>query len=102
MGQIVRDHALVLGTEKVQPTELRKFLERWGGISFLHTSLLLHEPRSPVDNTELSEDCLHNHYYRKLDGVDNQWLSTCGSVVLPINSPAVTHKIATSHTGKSL
>ncbi len=24
------------------------------------------------------------------------------AVVLPINSPAVTHKIATSHTGKSL
>src|SRR5215211_712990 len=53
VGQIVGDHALVLGTEKMQSAELRELLQRWGGRSLLHTSLLLHEPRFPVDDTEL-------------------------------------------------
>src|SRR6266446_543233 len=64
--QIVCDHAWVLGTEKVQPTELREFLECRGGIAFLHTSLLLHKPRSPVEDRELRADCLHNYYSAKL------------------------------------
>ena len=39
--------------------ELREFLEHWGGLSFLPPSLLLHKPRSPVEERELSTDCLH-------------------------------------------
>jgi hypothetical protein len=42
--QIVGDHTLRLGTENMQPTELRELLESWGGLSFLHTSLLLSTP----------------------------------------------------------
>jgi hypothetical protein len=41
VGEIIRHQALVLGTEKSQAAELREFLESWGGLSFLHTSLLL-------------------------------------------------------------
>ena len=29
-------------------------------ILLIHTSLLFHTPRSPVEDTELSTDCLHN------------------------------------------
>jgi hypothetical protein len=41
MGEIICHQALVLGTEKGQAAELREFLESWGGLAFLHTSLLL-------------------------------------------------------------
>src|SRR6266516_1216143 len=65
MGQIVSNQAVIRRTEHRQPLELREFLQRGGGLSFLHTSLLLQTPRSPVEDRELSTDCLHNHYYRK-------------------------------------
>jgi hypothetical protein len=61
MSPIVGHQALVPGTEDGQPAQLWEFLERWGGLSTRHPSLLLHEPRSPVDHTELRLDCLHNH-----------------------------------------
>src|SRR2546426_8217542 len=47
---------------KGQLTELREFLACWGDIMLPHTSLLCHTPRSPVEDEELSTNCLHNHY----------------------------------------
>src|SRR3989442_9724147 len=47
IDQIVLSKLLVLRTHKVQQTELREFLECWGGSALLHTSLLLHTPRGP-------------------------------------------------------
>src|SRR5712691_5398893 len=67
IGQIVCEYALVLRTKKGQPTELREFLECWDGRMLLHISLLFHKPRSPVEDTELSTDCLHNHHSAKLN-----------------------------------
>ena len=32
MGEIVRDQALVLGTQKREPTELREGVDHWGGL----------------------------------------------------------------------
>jgi hypothetical protein len=32
MGEIVRDQALVVGTKKVQPTQLRECVAHWGGL----------------------------------------------------------------------
>jgi hypothetical protein len=61
IGQIVSDHALVLRTKKGQLPELRELLEYWGDTMLLHTSLLFHTPRSPVEDKELSTDCLHNY-----------------------------------------
>src|SRR6266852_5801041 len=68
--QIVGDYALGLGTKKGQLTELREFLECWGDIMLLHTSLLFHTPRSPVEDKELSTDCLHNHYCAHFPAVE--------------------------------
>jgi hypothetical protein len=61
VGERVRHQAGVLGTQKGQAVELREFLESWGGLSFLHTSLLLSTSMYLVDHTELRWDCLHNH-----------------------------------------
>src|SRR5256886_12503687 len=47
IDQIVLNKTLVLRAQKVQQTELREFLECWGGRALLHTSLLLHTPRGP-------------------------------------------------------
>ena len=58
--EIGRDPCVVLGTEKVHPTELWAGPEWVGGLWTLHTSLLLYTPWSPVDDTELRADCLHN------------------------------------------
>ena len=48
-----------------QLLELGKLLECWGDTMLLHTSLLFHMPRSPVEDRELSMDCLHNHQSAK-------------------------------------
>src|SRR5712691_3464945 len=69
----------------MQAAELREFLEHWGGLSFLHTSLLLHEPRSPVEDRELSTDCLHNHWNQL-----QAWLAKSPLVArkIPISRPS--------------
>src|SRR5215831_1952928 len=63
IDQIVPNKILVLRTQKVQQTELGELLQCWSDTMLLHTSLLFHTPRSPVEDRELSMDCLHNHYY---------------------------------------
>jgi hypothetical protein len=56
---------LVVGTEKMQPTELGAGVECMGALETLQTSLLLQKPRLPVDDTELRSDCLHNYHWTK-------------------------------------
>ena len=60
-GREVRNEGLIRRAEPRQPLQLRELLQRGGGLSFLHTFLLLQTPRSPVEDRELSTDYLHNH-----------------------------------------
>src|SRR5262249_52457731 len=58
-GAVGRQRSFVFGAGKKQTPERGGILWGWGGGGV--PPLLLHTPRSPVEDKELRSHCLHNH-----------------------------------------